>query len=51
VLVGDVADANPERDLWVASDDAPGGVKGAMDVAEGPEDLEICEFGNVEISL
>jgi hypothetical protein len=33
VFVGDVADAQPERNLGMARDDRPGGVERAVDVA------------------
>jgi hypothetical protein len=33
LLVGDVADAQPERNLGMARDDRPGGVERAVDVA------------------
>jgi hypothetical protein len=37
VFVRDVADAQPERNLGMPRDDRPGGVEGAVDVAQGPE--------------
>jgi hypothetical protein len=33
-LVGDVAHAEPERDIWMARDDPARGVERAVDVAE-----------------
>jgi hypothetical protein len=38
LLVGDVADAQPERNLGMARDDRPRGVERAVDVAQDPED-------------
>jgi hypothetical protein len=37
LLVGDVADAQPERNLGMARDDRPRGVERAVDVAQDPE--------------
>jgi hypothetical protein len=51
LFIGDIADAQPERNLRMAPDDAPGGLERPVDVAKRPEDLEIWEFGNLEISL
>jgi hypothetical protein len=36
-FVGDVADAQPERNPGMARDDRPGGVERAVDVAQDPE--------------
>ena len=36
-FVGDIADAQPERDLGMLRDDRPGRLERAVDVAEGPE--------------